>query len=172
MLNRIFVPAAGGEYIPLEQVAELRRVPDPVVINSENTLTHTRVFINVEQNKVGLVGFVKNAQEAVQSKIKSGEIKLPSSYSISWSGQFKSEMESRKKLIPSLVICLAIIIVLLYMAFKNFSVLLILSTGLPVSLMGGIILLFLLGFSFSTAVRVGFIARASHFILFLINQNY
>lgn len=157
-LNRVFIPAAGGEYIPLAQIAELKQVPGPAVINSENTLTYARVFVNVDQSKVGLVDFVKNAQEAVKNKIKSGDIKLPSGYFISWSGQFESEMESRKKLIPSLIICLAVIIILLYMAFKNFSILLILSTGLPVSLMGGIILLFLLGFRFSTAVWVGFIA--------------
>ncbi|MCK9554357.1 CusA/CzcA family heavy metal efflux RND transporter [bacterium] len=157
-LNRIFIPAAGGKHIPLAQIAELKQVPGPAVINSENTLTYARVFVNVDQSKVGLVDFVKNAQDAVKNKIKSGDIKLPSGYFISWSGQFESEMESRKKLIPSLVICLAVIIILLYVAFKNFSVLLILSTGLPVSLMGGIILLFLLGFRFSTAVWVGFIA--------------
>ncbi|MFH1507260.1 MAG: CusA/CzcA family heavy metal efflux RND transporter [Candidatus Omnitrophota bacterium] len=157
-LKRIFIPAAGGKHIPLAQIAELKQVPGPAVINSENTLTYARVFVNVDQSKVGLVDFVKNAQEAVKNKIKSGDIKLPPGYFISWSGQFESEMESRKKLIPSLIICLAVIIVLLYMAFKNFSILLILSTGLPVSLMGGIILLFLLGFRFSTAVWVGFIA--------------
>ena len=157
-LNRVFIPAAGGEYIPLAQIAELKQVPGPAVINSENTLTYARVFVNVDQSKVGLVDFVKNAQEAVKNKIKSGDIKLSSGYFISWSGQFESEMESRKKLIPSLIICLAVIIILLYMAFKNFSILLILSTGLPVSLMGGIILLFLLRFRFSTAVWVGFIA--------------
>jgi len=157
-LERIFVPTPKGEHIPLAQVAKLKKVPGPAVVNSENTLTYARVFVNVNQEKVGLIDFVKNAQKAVDEKIKSGELKLHPGYFISWSGQFESEMESRKKLIPSLIICLAVIIVLLYMAFKNFSVVLILSTGLPVSLMGGIILLFLLGFRFSTAVWVGFIA--------------
>jgi Cu(I)/Ag(I) efflux system membrane protein CusA/SilA len=158
-LNRIFVPTAKeGEHIPLAQVAKLSRVPGPAVINSENTLTYARIFVNVNQDKVGLIDFVKNAQDAVKENIKSGKIKLPPGYFISWSGQFESEMESRKRLIPSLIICLAVIMVLLYMAFKNFSSLFILSTGLPVSLMGGIILLYLLNFRFSTAVWVGFIA--------------
>ena len=157
-LKRILVPTPKGEHIPLAQVAKFRRVPGPAVINSENTLSYARVFVNVNQEKVGLIDFVKNAQEAVQEKIKKGELKLPPGYFISWSGQFESEMESRRKLIPSLIIALSIILLLLYMAFKNFSSLFILSTGLPVSLMGGIILLFLLGFKFSTAVWVGFIA--------------
>jgi Cu(I)/Ag(I) efflux system membrane protein CusA/SilA len=67
-------------------------------------------------------------------------------------------MESRRRLIPSLFIALAVITMLLYIAFKNFSTLFVLSTGLPLSLMGGIILLFVLRFRFSTAVWVGFIA--------------
>ncbi|MFC1754673.1 efflux RND transporter permease subunit [Thermoproteota archaeon] len=157
-LNRIFVPTPSGEHIPLAQLARLRKVPGPAVINSENTLTYARIFVNVNQDQVGLIDFVKNAQDAVDQKIKSGELKLPSGYFITWSGQFESEMESRKRLIPSLAIALSIILVLLYVAFKNFNALVILSTGLPVSLIGGIILLFILGFKFSTAVWVGFIA--------------
>jgi Cu(I)/Ag(I) efflux system membrane protein CusA/SilA len=157
-LKRIFIPTSSGEHIPLAQLASLKKVPGPAVINSENTLMYSRVFINVNQEIVGLVDFVRNAQKALADKIKNGELELPPKYFISWSGQFESEMESRKRLMPSLIIALAIIIVLLYMAFRNFSSLFVLSTGLPVSLMGGIILLFVLDFRFSTAVWVGFIA--------------
>ena len=157
-LERIFVPTPQGEHIPLTQLANLKKVPGPAVINSENTLTYARVFVNVDQEKVGLIDFVKEAQAAVKEKIDKGGLKLPPGYFISWSGQFASEMESRKKLLPSLIIALAVILMLLYVAFKNFSSLLILSTGIPVSLMGGIILIFILGFKFSTAVWVGFIA--------------
>ncbi|NQU94657.1 MAG: efflux RND transporter permease subunit [Candidatus Omnitrophica bacterium] len=157
-LKRIFIPTSGGEHIPLAQIAELKRVPGPAVINSENTLSYARIFVNVDQDKVGLIDFVKNAQRAVDEKIKKGEIKLPSGYYVSWSGQFESEMESRKRLIPSLLICLGVIMILLYIAFRNVKSLLILSTGIPVALTGGVILLFLLGFKFSTVVWVGFIA--------------
>ncbi|MGB3081404.1 MAG: CusA/CzcA family heavy metal efflux RND transporter [Candidatus Omnitrophota bacterium] len=157
-LKRIFVPTSSGEHIPLAQIAQLKKVPGPAVINSENTLMYARVFVNVNQDVVGLVDFVKNAQKAVDEKTKSGELKLPPGYYISWSGQFESELESRKRLLPSLIIALAIILLLLYMAFKNFGSVFILATGLPVSLMGGVILLFILGFKFSTAVWVGFIA--------------
>lgn len=157
-LERIFIPTKAGGHIPLAQIAKLRKSPGPAVINSENTLTYARVFVNVDQDKIGLIDFVTQAQTAVKKSIEKGELKLPQGYYISWSGQFESEMESRRKLIPSLIIALGVILMLLYMAFKNFSSLLILSTGLPVSLMGGIILLFILNFKFSTAVWVGFIA--------------
>ena len=157
-LKKIFISTTTGEYIPMAQVAELKKVQGPAVINSENTLSYTRVFVNVAQDKVGLIDFVQEAQKAVQEEIEKGTIKLPPGYFISWSGQFESEMESRSKLLPSLGIALFIILLLLYMVFKNFSSLLILATGLPVSLMGGIILLFALNFNLSTAVWVGFIA--------------
>lgn len=157
-LERIFVPTKDGVRIPLAQIADLRKSPGPAVINAENTLTYARVFVNVNQDEQGLIDFVNEAKDEVNREIKNGNLVLPPGYYISWSGQFESEMESRRRLIPSLVICLALIVVILYMAFKNVTSLLILLTGLPVALMGGIILLFLLGFNFSTAVWVGFIA--------------
>ncbi|MBU1112529.1 MAG: efflux RND transporter permease subunit, partial [Candidatus Omnitrophica bacterium] len=157
-LERIFVSTSSGGHIPLAQLAKLKKVLGPAVINAENTLVYARVFINVDQDQAGLIDFVKNAQKAVKASIDKGVLKLPSGYFISWSGQFESEMESRKRLIPSLVIALSVILLLLYIAFRNLSSLVILSTGIPVSLIGGVILLFILGFKFSTAVWVGFIA--------------
>lgn len=157
-LKRIFVPTADGKHIPLAQIAELKKVSGPAVINSENTLTYARIFVNVNQEKTGLIDFVEKAQKAVQAKIDSGELTLPAGYFISWSGQFESEMESRKRLVPSLIICLVVIMLLLYVAFKKFSSLFILASGIPVALVGGIILLFVLNYRFSTAVWVGFIA--------------
>lgn len=157
-LNRIFVSGMMGQQVPLSQVARLEKVYGPAMIQSENTLDYARVFINVDQEKIGLVDFVRLAQKDVQEAIKDGRIKLPPGYYISWSGQFESEMESRKRLVPSLLICLSVILLLLYMAFKSFSSLAVVASSLPISLMGGILLLFLLNFKFSTAVWVGFIA--------------
>jgi Cu(I)/Ag(I) efflux system membrane protein CusA/SilA len=158
-LNRVFVSGKMGQQIPLSQVARLKRVQGPSMIQSENTLPYARIFINVNQDVIGLVDFVSLAQKTVNEAIKDGRINLPPGYYIGWSGQFESEMESRQRLIPSLAICLAIILLLLYIAFnKSFASLAVVSTGIPISLMGGIILLFILGFKFSTAVWVGFIA--------------
>ena len=157
-LERIFVPTKEGVRIPLAQVADLRKSPGPAVINAEDTLTYSRVFINVNQDEQGLIDFVNEAKKEVNKEIKNGNLVLPSGYYISWSGQFESEIESRRRLIPSLIICLALIVIILYIAFKNVTSLLILLTGLPVALIGGVILLFFLGFNFSTAVWVGFIA--------------
>ncbi len=164
-LKRIFVPTRwhwrGGPkpaQIPLAQLVTFKKVPGPSMILSENTMPYARVFVNVDQGRIGLVDFVKNAQKAVEGQIGQGKLKIPPGYFISWSGQFEAEMESRKRLLPSMALALAVILLLLYLAFKNGQVLAILAAVLPISLMGGIILLFLLNFKFSTAVWVGFIA--------------
>ncbi|MBD3272301.1 MAG: CusA/CzcA family heavy metal efflux RND transporter, partial [Elusimicrobia bacterium] len=157
-LKRIFIPTSGGEHIPLSHVAELKKVPGPAVINAENTMTYARVFITVDQDRIGLIDFVHRAQKTIQDAIDHGQLVLPPGYFINWSGQYESEMESRRRLIPALAIALSVILILLYMAFGNLTSLIIVATGLPVSLMGGVILLYILDLKFSTAVWVGFIA--------------
>ncbi len=157
-LERIFVPSVTGASIPLAQVATLKKVPGPAMIQSENTMSYARVFINVNQDVIGLVDFVQQAQRAVQEHIDAGHINLPSGYFIEWSGQFESEMESRRRLLPALALALVVIMLLLYIAFRSWGILLVIATGLPISLMGGVILLFILDFKFSTMVWVGFIA--------------
>ncbi|MDD5070296.1 MAG: CusA/CzcA family heavy metal efflux RND transporter [Candidatus Omnitrophica bacterium] len=164
-LKRILVPTRWPwrngpkpAQIPLAQLVKFKKVPGPAMILSENTVPYARVFIGVDQSKVGLVGFVDRAKEKVEENIKSGKLNIPPGYFISWSGQFEAEMESRKKLVPSMALALIVILVLLYIAFKNASVVGILAAVLPISLMGGVILMFFLNFRFSTAVWVGFIA--------------
>jgi Cu(I)/Ag(I) efflux system membrane protein CusA/SilA len=164
-LKRIFVPTRWRwrkgpkpAQIPLAQLVKFKKVPGPAMILSENTMPYARVFVSVDQSKIGLVDFVGNAQRKVQEEIEKGRLKMPPGYFISWSGQFEAEMESRKRLMPSMALALTVILILLYLAFKNVKVLGILTAVLPISLMGGIILLFLLQFRFSTAVWVGFIA--------------
>ena len=164
-LKRMFVPtrwnwrnAPGPTQIPLAQLVKFRKVPGPAMILSENTVPYGRVFVSVDQSEIGLVDFVNKAQKKVQEEIEKGTLIIPPGYFITWSGQFEAELESRKKLGPSMAMALAVILILLYMAFKNVRVIAILAAVLPISLMGGVILLFLLDFRFSTAVWVGFIA--------------
>ncbi len=144
--------------IPLAQLVTFKKVPGPAMILAENATPYARVFVSVDQSKVGLVDFVRSAQKAVQKNIEDGKLKIPPGYFISWSGQFESELESRKRLLPAMALALAVILLLLYLAFRNGKVLAILTAVLPISLTGGIILLFVMGFRFSTAVWVGFIA--------------
>ena len=157
-LSKIYIPTPGSEQIPLSLLVHFKKTLGPAMIQSENTMPYSRVFINVNQDIIGLVDFVKFAQKTVNNKRTSGELDVPPGYYITWSGQFESEVEARQKLSMVLPICLAIILLLLYTAFKDSKSVLLIATGLPFSLAGGIISLFLFGFKFSTAVWVGFIA--------------
>jgi Cu(I)/Ag(I) efflux system membrane protein CusA/SilA len=156
-MERIFIPTPSGAQIPLKQLARLRRTTGPAVIGSENGMKYGRVFVSVDQKVIGLVDFVKQAQEKVREQIID-QGKLPAGYFITWSGQYESEIEARKRLQIALPVALSIILLLLYMAFKSPPSLLVVATGIPVSLMGGLILLYAFGFHMSVAVWVGFIA--------------
>lgn len=157
-LADIFIPTSNGARVPLGQLVRFRKTSGPAMIQAENTMPYCRVFINVDQEATGLVDFVHRAQQVVRDRTASGELQIPSGYYITWSGQFESEVEARNRLAVVLPICLAIIMLLLYIAFKDLPSVLIVALGLPFSLIGGVIPLFLLGFKFSTAVWVGFIA--------------
>jgi Cu(I)/Ag(I) efflux system membrane protein CusA/SilA len=157
-LKKIFIPTPTGAHIPLSQLAKLKKVQGPAVINSENTMPYKRVFINVDPKIIGLVDYVNLAKRVVAGEIASGNLELPQGYFISWSGQYESEMEARKKLQVAVPVALAIVLLILYMNFGSFSSVAITATGLPISLMGGVIFLYIFGFNMSVAVWVGFIA--------------
>jgi Cu(I)/Ag(I) efflux system membrane protein CusA/SilA len=157
-LADLLMPTPGGAHVPMGLLVNFRKTLGPAMIQSENTVPYFRVFINVDQDLVGLVDFVRDAQRAVEDNITSGDLEIPSGYYMSWSGQFESEAEARNRLAVVLPICLAVILLLLYMAFHDVSSVFIVALGLPFALVGGVIPLFLLGFKFSTAVWVGFIA--------------
>ncbi len=157
-LSKIYIPTASGEHIPLSLLVHFRKTLGPAMIQAENTMPYFRVFINVNQDVIGLVDFVASAQKTVSSKIVSGELEVPPGYYITWSGQFESEVEARQRLALVVPICLVVILLLLYIAFKDTTIVLLIATALPFSLAGGIIPLYLFGFKFSTAVWVGFIA--------------
>ncbi len=161
-LGRILVPTPAGPQIPLSQLASLRKAPGPSMIGSENTIPFARVFITVDPAVTGVVDFVHQAQTIVREKVK-----LPPGYFITWSGQWEAEKEANKRVfgwriwegeVGTLWIALFIIFLLLYMAFKSVRSLLVVSTGLPISLVGGVLLMWVLGFKMSVAVWVGFIA--------------
>lgn len=157
-LKRIYIPTPGGAHIPLSQIASMKKVQGPASISSENTMPYKRVFINVDPKIIGLVDYVNLAKKVVAAKIASGELELPQGYFISWSGQYESEMEAREKLIVALPVALIIILLILYMHYGSFASVAVTATGLPISLMGGVIFLYLFGYNMSVAVWVGFIA--------------
>jgi Cu(I)/Ag(I) efflux system membrane protein CusA/SilA len=156
-LKRVLVPTPSGAQIPLSQVATLKKVSGPVMVGTENALPYARVFVNVDQSRIGLVDFVDKARDVVQRAVVD-QGKLPPGYYIAWSGQYESELEARKRIVVAVPVALVAILLLLYMVFKNVTSAAVVASALPISLMGGVMLLFVLGFKMSVAVWVGFIA--------------
>jgi Cu(I)/Ag(I) efflux system membrane protein CusA/SilA len=152
-IRRILVPTPTGSYIPLGQIAEIKLVEGPAMINSENGMLRAYVLMNVRGRD--LVGFVEEASKLVVKKMTD---KLPPGYSIQWSGQFENQVRAKKRLSVLVPISLFINYMLIFMNFKSHRKALTIFTAIPVTLAGGILLLAIYGYNFSVAVWVGFIA--------------
>ena len=154
-LKRTLISTLGGVQIPIVQLAEIKKVPGPAMIASENTLPYSRVFLSVDPEVTGIVDFVNEAQRLLEKEIKPH---LPPGFYYSISGQYEYELQARRKLLIVFPICLFVIFVLLYIKFKSLSSTLLLISALPFAFIGAILLQVILGYKFSTAVWVGYIA--------------
>ena len=152
-LRRILVPTPNGAQVPITQLADIEIVKGPPSIKSENARKNAWIYIDLRGIDVGT--YVKMAQQAVSEKLK-----LPSGYSIVWSGQYEYMQRAKKRLIVVVPMTLLIIFLLLYFNFKNVTESLIVMLSVPFSLTGGLWLMYLLGYHMSVAVGVGFIALA------------
>lgn len=154
-LKRILIAAPGGAHVPLVQLAEIKKVPGPAMITSENTLPYNRVFLSVDPEVTGIVDFVSEAQKLLNKGIKPH---LPPGFYYSISGQYEYELQARRQLLIVFPICLFVIFILLYIKFREFSSTLLLISALPFAFIGAIVLQVVLGYKFSTAVWIGYIA--------------
>lgn len=152
-LGRVLVPTMMGQQIPLSQVADLIIKRGPPTIRTENALLTTWLFVDVRGRDIG--SYVQDAKKAVAEKVK-----FPPGYYVTWSGQYEYMERAYAKLKVIVPLTLAIIFLLLYFNFGNITESLIVMLSLPFSLIGGIWLMYLLGYNMSVAVGVGFIALA------------
>ncbi|MFT7692263.1 MAG: Cu(I)/Ag(I) efflux system membrane protein CusA/SilA [Candidatus Latescibacterota bacterium] len=152
-LRRILVPTPTGAQIPLEQLAEIRMLKGPPGIKSENARLNAWIYVDITGVDVGT--YVKNAQQVVKDAID-----VPAGYSVAWSGQYEYMIRAEERLRLVVPITLAIIFMLLFLNFKNFTESLIVMLSLPFALVGGIWLMYALDYDMSIAVGVGFIALA------------
>ena len=152
-LRRVLIATPNGAQIPITQVADIEVRKGPPGIKSENARKTAWLYVDIKDIDVGT--YVANAQAAVNQNIK-----LPTGYSLVWSGQYEYMQRAKERLKFIIPITLVIIFVLLFMNFGNMTESLIVMLSLPFSLVGGIWLMYLLGYNFSVAVGVGFIALA------------
>ena len=142
-----------GQRLLLGDVADLRITDGPPMLRSENARLSGWVYVDIRGRD--LRGAVQDMQRAVAK-----DVVLPPGYSISWSGQFEFLERATAKLKIAVPFTLLIIFVLLYLTFKRFDEASLLMLTLPFALVGGIWLLYLLGYNLSVAGAVGFIALA------------
>jgi Cu(I)/Ag(I) efflux system membrane protein CusA/SilA len=150
-LSQLPISSATGAPIPLSQLAEIRTVEGPSMISSENGLLRGTVLLNVRGRDVG--SFVDQAKEAI-----SRQVQLPTGYYVSWSGQYENQQRARQTLMVVIPIVLVVIFGLLYITYHSVLEAAHVLMTVPFALTGGVYLLWLLGYNFSVAVWVGFIA--------------
>ena len=150
-LGQLPIIAANGAVVPLSAVADIRVTGGPSMIKSENGRPSVSVYVDVRGRD--LVGFVNEARQRVAQNVQ-----LPPGYSISWSGQFEYAQRAGERLRWVVPATIAIIFLLLFLAFRRVRQPLIILLTLPFALVGGVWLVFLLGHDVSIATAVGFIA--------------
>ena len=142
-----------GERIALADVAKVEVVDGPPVIKSENARLNGWSYVDIAGRDLG--SYVTEAQRVVRDNVD-----LPPGYSLSWSGQYEYMVRAKERLAVVGPLTLAIIVLLLFINFRRFTEVAIIMGTLPMALVGGVWLLFLLGYDLSVAVGVGFIALA------------
>ncbi len=160
-LNRLHeLPLAlpGGGYVPLSEVATLELAPAPNQISRENGKRRVVVTVNVRDRDLG--SFVKEVKTQIHSSVA-----LPPGYWLDYGGSFKQLESASKRLSIIIPITLAIILGLLIMAFSSVKDALIIFTGVPLALTGGIIALWLRDMPLSISAGVGFIALSGVAVL-------
>ncbi|QQR89812.1 MAG: efflux RND transporter permease subunit [Myxococcales bacterium] len=152
-LRSVPIPTPMGHTVPLAQVANLEVVKGPPSIKSENARRTAWIYVDLKTSDIG--GYVQNAKAAIAKQVK-----LPTGVSIMWSGQYEYMERANKRLAIIVPLTMILVFLLLFMHFRNFQEASIVMATMPFALVGGVWLMFFLGYNMSVAVAVGFIALA------------
>jgi len=150
-LQRVLVKAPSGAQVPLGQLAAITFTPGPAMIRDENGQLAGYVYVDTATSDIG--GYVDAAKRAVAEGVK-----LPPGYSLLWTGQYEFQVRARERFKILIPLVFFIIFILLYMTFRSASEATIVMLSVVYAMTGGIILQWLLGYNFSVAVWVGYIA--------------
>ena len=152
-IGSVLIPTPNGQQIPLSLVADIRLTRGAPVVKSENARPNAWVYVDINTSDIG--GFVQKAKGAVAEQLE-----LPAGYTLSWSGQFEYMERAKERLKLVIPFTLTLIFLLLYFNFRNLYEPVIVMLTIPFALVGGIWLIYLLGYNISVAIVVGFIALA------------
>ena len=150
-LRSLQIKTPQGELVRLDQLADIRQVRGPILINRENARRRAVVTSNVEGRDLG--SFVKDAKTAVQSGLK-----LPAGYHLEWGGQYENQRRAQQRLFIVFPVSILIIAALLYATFRNARQMFLILLIVPFALVGGIAALWIRGINLNLSACVGFIA--------------
>jgi len=151
--REVLVPTMDGAMVPLGQVARVSVERGTPGIRTENALLSAYIFVDIRERDIG--SYVKDARKAVADQVK-----FPPGYYITWSGQFEYMERAVEKMKIVIPVTLLTIFLLLYLNFRRLTETLIVMLSVPFALVGGVWLMWWLGYNLSVAVAVGFIALA------------
>jgi Cu(I)/Ag(I) efflux system membrane protein CusA/SilA len=150
-LNRVLIATPSGAQIPIEQVAKIYFSHGPAMIRDEDGQLTGYVYIDLNTKDYG--GFVNQASGLLAQKLK-----MPAGYAYQWSGEYEFQLRAKERLKIILPIVFFVILLLLYMIFHSVAEAIVLIVPTFYAMTGGLILQWLLGYNFSVAVWVGYIA--------------
>jgi len=151
--NQVLVPTPSGAMVPLGSLASVHVTQGPPSIRTENAQPVAYIYVDLQGRDLG--GYVAEASQAVKAQVK-----MPPGYRVEWSGQFEYLQRAAAKLRIVIPATLVVIFVLLFLNFGRLAETLIVMLSVPFALVGGGWLMWWLGYNFSVAVAVGFIALA------------
>lgn len=150
-LRNTFIPMPNGHQVPLREIADVRFDKGPAKISRDDTRRRIVVGVNVRERDLESV--VEDVQLLIDKHLE-----IPAGYYITYGGQFENLRSARNRLAIAVPIALLLIFVMLHLAFKSLRTALLIYTAIPLSAVGGILLLALRGMPFSISAGVGFIA--------------
>jgi Cu(I)/Ag(I) efflux system membrane protein CusA/SilA len=151
--REVLVPTMDGNMIPLGQVAKVVVAKGAPGIRTENALLSAYIYVDIRGRDIG--SYVADAKKAVAEQVT-----FPSGYYVTWSGQFEYMERAIEKMKIVIPVTLLSIFLLLYLNFRRITETLIVMLSVPFALVGGVWLMWWLGYNLSVAVAVGFIALA------------
>ena len=157
-IKSLLIPLPNGMRIPLGQIANVDIVLGPNQISREDR--HRRIVVELNVRNRDIASFVEEAQDSIDKKLR-----LPPGYYIDWGGQFENLQQAAGRLTVIVPIALFLIFVLLFSTFGSVRQALLIFTGVPFAIVGGVFSLFLRGMPFSISAAVGFIALSGIAVL-------
>ena len=150
-LERVLVRTPSGAHVPLGQLADVSLTTGPAMVRDEDAQLAGYVYVDTATSDIG--GYVDAAKAAIARNVR-----IPTGYTLQWTGQYEFQLRARERLAILIPIVFFIIFVLLYMTFHSLSEATIVMLSVVYAMTGGVVLQWMLGYNFSVAVWVGYIA--------------